>query len=78
MVSFDLVLHVLEALGVRAYGVFGHSAASCGEHAESDYDPIVACGGIVVESSEVVLKLAAEVVGELGEHDSIHSRAAWF
>ena len=57
---------MLKALSVRAYGVFGHSAASCGEHAERDYNPIVACGGIVIESSKVALKLAAEVIGELG------------
>ena len=48
--GFDRVLHVLKTLGVCADDVFRHSAASCGDHSESNDYPVVTGGGVIVES----------------------------
>ena len=77
MVGFDGIFHVLEALGMCADSVCWHSASSCGHHAQSYNYPIVAGGGVIIESGKIVLELAAEVIGELREHDGVYGRAAW-
>jgi hypothetical protein len=55
VVAFDGIFHVLEALGVCADSVCWHSASSCGQHAQRYNYPIVAGGGVIIESGEIML-----------------------
>ena len=54
-----------------------HPAFPSGQHAESDDYLIIARGGIIVKSREIMLKHSAEVSSRLCKHDRVKRHAAW-